>query len=191
MKVLVVGQGAREHALVWKLKQSPSVKTVYCAPGNAGTALDAINVDISDSDIPKLVEFAKQEQIDLTVVGPEVPLVAGLVDQLEAQGLKAFGPSKAAAQLEGSKVYAKKLMKHAGVPTADFGIFSQLALAEQWVESQEDRAWVVKANGLAAGKGVIMCANKAEAFKAIKAMLIHREFGDAGRQILIEDCLVR
>ena len=114
MKVLVVGQGAREHALVWKLKQSPSVKTVYCAPGNAGTALDAINVDISDSDIPKLVEFAKQEQIDLTVVGPEVPLVAGLVDQLEAQGLKAFGPSKAAAQLEGSKVYAKKLMKHAG-----------------------------------------------------------------------------
>ena len=190
MKVLVVGQGAREHALVWKLKQSPSVKTVYCAPGNAGTALDAINVDIADSDIPKLVEFAKQERIDLTVVGPEVPLVAGLVDQLEAAGLKVFGPSKAAAQLEGSKVYAKKLMKHANVPTADFGVFTQLALAEQWIETQSDRPWVVKANGLAAGKGVIMCSNKAEAFKAMKAMLIHREFGDAGKQILVEECLV-
>ena len=190
MKVLVVGQGAREHALVWKLKQSPSVKTVYCAPGNAGTALDAINVDIADSDLPKLVEFAKQERIDLTVVGPEVPLVAGLVDQLEAAGLKVFGPSKAAAQLEGSKVYAKKLMKHANVPTADFGVFTQLALAEQWIETQSDRPWVVKANGLAAGKGVIMCSNKAEAFKAMKAMLIHREFGDAGKQILVEECLV-
>ena len=190
MKVLVVGQGAREHALVWKLKQSPSVKTVYCAPGNAGTALDAINVDIADSDIPKLVEFAKQERIDLTVVGPEVPLVAGLVDLLEAAGLKVFGPSKAAAQLEGSKVYAKKLMKHANVPTADFGVFTQLALAEQWIETQSDRPWVVKANGLAAGKGVIMCSNKAEAFKAMKAMLIHREFGDAGKQILVEECLV-
>ena len=190
MKVLVVGQGAREHALVWKLKQSPSVKTVYCAPGNAGTALDAINVDIADSDLPKLVEFAKQERIDLTVVGPEVPLVAGLVDLLEAAGLKVFGPSKAAAQLEGSKVYAKKLMKHANVPTADFGVFTQLALAEQWIETQSDRPWVVKANGLAAGKGVIMCSNKAEAFKAMKAMLIHREFGDAGKQILVEECLV-
>lgn len=190
MKVLVVGQGGREHALVWKLKQSPTVETVYCAPGNAGTALDAINVDIADTDINGLVEFARKEKIDLTVVGPEAPLVAGLSDKLVAAGLKVFGPSRAAAALEGSKVFSKRLMKSANVPTADFAVFDHAELAKQWVDQVDDRAWVVKANGLAAGKGVIVCKDRKETHDAIQRMLVLREFGEAGKQIVIEECMV-
>ncbi len=190
MKVLVVGQGGREHALVWKLKQSPSVETVYCAPGNAGTGLDAINVDIADSDINGLVDFATKEKIDLVVVGPEAPLVAGLTDRMINAGLRVFGPSKAAAALEGSKVFSKRLMKSANVPTADFSVFDHVELAKQWVDQVDDRGWVVKANGLAAGKGVIVCKNRQETHDAIDRILKFREFGDAGKQIVIEELLV-
>jgi len=189
MKVLVVGQGGREHALLWKLKQSPSVTALFCAPGNAGTAQDGMNVDIRDSDIPGLVKFAQSQQIDLTVVGPEVPLCAGLVDALQKAGLKAFGPSKAAAQLEGSKIFSKKLMRRAGVPSADFQVFDRAEPAIGWLEAQEDHPWVVKADGLAAGKGAIVCATRQEAIDAVTLILVQRAFGEAGNQLLIEECL--
>lgn len=190
MKVLVVGQGGREHALVWKLKQSPSVSEVYCAPGNAGTALDAINVDIADSDLNGLVNYATEGKFDLVVVGPEAPLVAGLSDKLAAANIPVFGPSKAAAALEGSKVYSKRLMQAARVPTAGFAIFDHAELAKQWVDQSDERGWVVKANGLAAGKGVIVCKDRNETHEAIDRILRFREFGDAGKQIVIEEVLV-
>lgn len=190
MKVLVVGQGGREHALLWKLKQSPLVDTVYCAPGNAGTAADGINVDIADSDIAGLVQFAKDQQIDLTVVGPEAPLCAGLVDALEAEGLKAFGPSKAAAQLEASKVFTKRVLRRANVPTAKYELFDRAEAAIASLDTLEDGPCVVKADGLAAGKGAIVCRNHAEAKDAIRRILVDREFGDAGNELIIEECLV-
>src|SRR5262245_253427 len=137
MKVLVVGQGGREHTLVWKLKQSPSVTEVYCAPGNAGTALDCKNVDIKATDIPRLVKFAQTEKIDLTVVGPEAPLVAGIVDEFLKAGLRVFGPSKKAAELEGSKKFCKELIKKANVPTADFRVFTNAAEAMSYVTARE------------------------------------------------------
>jgi phosphoribosylamine---glycine ligase len=190
MKVLVVGQGGREHALLWKLKQSPLVDTIYCAPGNAGTAADGINVDIADSDITALVKFAKDEQIDLTVVGPEAPLCAGLVDALEAAGLKAFGPNKAAAQLENSKIFTKRILRRANVPTAKYEQFDRAEAAMASLDTVEDGPCVVKADGLAAGKGAIVCADHAEARDAIKRILIDREFGEAGNELIIEECLV-
>ncbi|MDA0285612.1 MAG: phosphoribosylamine--glycine ligase [Planctomycetota bacterium] len=190
MKVLVVGQGGREHALLWKLKQSPSVDEVFCAPGNAGTAADGLNVDISDSDVAGLVKFAVREQIGLAVVGPEVPLCAGIVDAFERAGVKAFGPSKAAAQLEGSKIFAKQVMRRANIPTASVEIFDRAEEAIGWLSKQEDQPWVVKADGLAAGKGAIVCANREEAVDAITLILTQRAFGDAGKQLIIEECLV-
>ncbi|MHC4878122.1 MAG: phosphoribosylamine--glycine ligase [Planctomycetota bacterium] len=189
MKVLVVGQGGREHALLWKLKQSPLVSEIFCAPGNAGTAEDGTNVDIADSDIPTLVKFAKENEIGLTVVGPEAPLCAGLADALEKEGLNVFGPSKAAAQLEGSKIFCKKLMQKAAVPTADFWTFNNAEQAEQFLNEREDGPIVVKADGLAAGKGAIVCRNRAEAMDAVTRMLVQREFGKAGLNVLIEECL--
>lgn len=190
MKTLVIGQGGREHVLAWKLAQSPSVKEVFCAPGNAGTATDAQNLDISATDIPALVSFAKKEQIGLTVVGPEAPLVAGAVDAFEAEGLKVFGPSQKAAELEGSKTFSKNLMKQAGVPTADYQSFTNFEDAIAYVEDRSEQPLVVKADGLAAGKGVTVCANKDEAVAAIKEMLQQRAFGKAGDRIVIEECLV-
>ncbi len=190
MKILVVGQGGREHALVWKLSQSPQVETVFCAPGNAGTAADGKNVDVSDIDICALVKFAQHEQIDLTVVGPEVPLCAGIVDEFRNAGLRAFGPNKAAAQLEGSKIVAKKIMRKANVPTADYQVFDRAEQAIGWLQAQDAEAWVVKADGLAAGKGAIVCSNHAEAIDAINLVLRDRAFGDAGNELLIEECLV-
>jgi len=190
MKVLVVGQGGREHALVWKLKHSPSVSEVHCAPGNAGTALDAINVDIPDSDHKAIIEYATTQKFDLIVVGPEAPLVNGLTDKLIGAGLRVFGPTRAAAQLEGSKVFSKRLMQSARVPTAAFSVFTNAELAKQWVDQAEDRGWVVKADGLAAGKGVLVCNDRQETHKAIDRILRLREFGEAGRQIVIEEKLV-
>lgn len=190
MKVLVVGSGGREHAIVWKLKQSPSVTQVYCAPGNAGIGLDCTNVDISATDIPQLIKFAKKEKIDLTVVGPEAPLVMGIVDQFEKAELKVFGPSKKAAELEGSKKFAKEVMRKANVPTADFRVFTNAAEAMSYIEEcEEGRRFVIKADGLAAGKGVTVCSNNDEARDAIKRMLLNKEFGDAGSRIVIEDRL--
>jgi len=194
VKVLVIGKGGREHALVWKLARSPRVTAVYCAPGNAGTAAEAKNVAIDPSDLndihfKQLTDFAKKEKIDLTVVGPEDPLVRGIVDAFEAQGLKIFGPSKAAAQLEGSKVFAKDLMRHAGVPTAAYRSFHTADSAERYLTEREESAVVVKADGLAAGKGAIVCKNRAEAIDAVTRIMRKREFGAAGDQVVIEEKL--
>lgn len=189
MKVLVIGQGGREHALAWKLAQSPDVSQVYCAPGNAGTALDATNVDIKATDAERLLRFATAERVDLTVVGPEVPLVEGLVDAFEQAGLRVFGPSRKAAELEGSKAFAKELMRHANVPTADYRIFKDLESALQYVEDRSEQPLVVKADGLAAGKGVAVCRTRAEATAAVREMMQQKAFGAAGERIVVEECL--
>ncbi len=186
INVLVIGKGGREHALVWKLAQSPRAGTVYCAPGNAGTAIDGVNVSIEATDFDKLIRFAKKENIGLTVVGPEDPLTLGIVDAFQAAGLRVFGPTKAAARLEGSKVFAKQLMRHADVPTAEFRIFDHPDPARTYVESREYPV-VVKADGLAGGKGVIICKDAADALKAIDRIMVREEFGPkAGRRIVIE-----
>ncbi|MEX0725437.1 MAG: phosphoribosylamine--glycine ligase [Planctomycetaceae bacterium] len=189
MKVLVIGQGGREHALVWKLKQSPLVTEVFCAPGNAGTALDGVNVDISPTDTDRLLKFAKKELIGLTVVGPEVPLVNGLVDVFEAAGLKTFGPSKKAAQLEGSKAFAKEIMRKANVPTADAKVFHTVEDALHFIDEREETPLVVKADGLASGKGVTVCPNRHAATRAIKECFVDQLFGEAGQTVLIEEML--
>jgi phosphoribosylamine--glycine ligase len=186
MKVLVVGKGGREHALVWKLAQSARVERVFCAPGNAGTAEDGVNVPIAPTDFDSLIRFAKKESIGLTVIGPEDPLTLGIVDAFQKEGLKVFGPSKEAARLEGSKVFAKKLMQHADVPTAEFRVFDHPDPARQYMETRQYPV-VVKADGLAAGKGVIVCSTKQEALAAIDRIMVREEFGRAaGRQIVIE-----
>ena len=190
MKILVVGSGGREHVLAWKLSHSPLVKKVYCAPGNAGTALDAENLNIPADDIMRLAKFAKENQIDLTIVGPEAPLVAGIVDEFQRQKLNVFGPTAAAARLEGSKVFTKKLLKKANIPTANFAVFNRMPEAMQYIDECEEQPLVVKADGLAAGKGVSVCANRAEARAAVKTMLQDRMFGEAGMQVVIEECLV-
>ncbi len=193
MKVLVVGQGGREHVLAWKLAQAKSVSKVFCAPGNAGTQVDAVNIDISATDIDRLLAFAKKEQIDLTVVGPEAPLVDGIVDIFKKEGLRIFGPSKAAAQLEGSKKFSKELMRDANIPTADFSSFNDLDAALHFLQDREEQAepaFVVKADGLAAGKGVIVCDNLREAREATRLIMEERSFGEAGDSVIIEDRLV-
>lgn len=190
MKVLVVGGGGREHALAWKIKQSSRVDRVFVAPGNAGTAIDAENVPISDADVPAIVKFAKENQIDLAVIGPESSLAAGIVDALTAAGIKAFGPSRQAAELEASKVFCKNLLRHADVPTADFRTFRDAASASAYLAEREDQPMVVKADGLAAGKGVIVCDNKAEAIDAVQRIAGNREFGAAGSQLVVEERLV-
>jgi phosphoribosylamine--glycine ligase len=189
MKVLVVGTGGREHALVWKLAQSPTVSKVFCAPGNAGTAVDGLNVDIGAANIEGLVKFAKAEEIGLTVVGPEAALVAGIVDAFEAAGLRIFGPSRLAAELEGSKVFAKDVLRQSAIPTAEAQVFSDAEAAEAYIADREEIALVVKADGLAAGKGVTVCPNKAVALEAIKRIMRQREFGDAGKRVIIEEKL--
>lgn len=185
-RVLVVGKGGREHALVWKLAQSPRVERVYCAPGNAGTAQDGVNVPIEPDRFERLIQFAKKERITLTVIGPEEPLAAGIVDEFEQAGLRVFGPSKAAAQLEASKVFAKRLMRHANVPTAEFREFDHPDPARYYIETRFEPL-VVKADGLAAGKGVIVCSTKQEALEAVNRIMVREEFGPiAGRQIIVE-----
>ena len=195
MKVLVVGGGGREHALAWKIAQSPRVSEVFVAPGNAGTAIDATNVDIAATDIDALVAFAKEKEIGLTVVGPEIPLVAGLVDALEAEGLKAFGPSKAAAELEGSKVFCKNMLRNADIPTATYQTFRTADEASRYIKDRYSERTdavpvVVKADGLAAGKGVIVCSTRSEALDAIDRIANQREFGEAGAELIIEEKLI-
>src|SRR5438270_2446847 len=186
MKVLVIGKGGREHALVWKLAQSPRAERVYCAPGNAGTAADGVNVPLEPNEIDRLARFAQKEKIGLTVVGPEEPLALGIVDHFQKAGLRIFGPTKAAAQVEASKVFAKQLMRHADVPTGEFRICDHPDPARHYIETREYPV-VVKADGLAAGKGVIVCANTEEALAAIDRIMVREEFGrTAGRQIVIE-----
>ena len=227
MRVLVIGRGGREHALVWKLAQSPRVEQVFCAPGNAGTSTEGINVAIDENDFDALLRFAKKESIGLTVVGPEAPLAAGIVDVFQKERLRIFGPSKAAAQVESSKAFAKKLMRDADVPTADFRIFDHPEPARHYLLSREyaitadgkqrpgpfpvsqifvedgirylhlpnlgkarigaAEPCVIKADGLAAGKGVFVCDTTEEALTAIDRIMVREEFGaGAGRQIVIE-----
>jgi len=226
MKVLIIGKGGREHALAWKIAQSPRVPTVYCAPGNAGTALDAVNVALDINDFDRLVSWARKEGIDLTIVGPEEPLARGIVDHFKKHGLRIFGPSKEAAQLEASKVFAKNLMRQADVPTAEFVIFDHPDAARNYIKTREyvvlgdgkhvsypfegykvivedgvkylldgrhrvkvspPEPMVVKADGLAAGKGVFVCCSTEEALQAIDHIMVREEFGrSAGRQVVIE-----
>lgn len=188
MRVLVVGGGGREHALVWKIRQSPLVKEVYCAPGNAGIARQARCVPIRVGDLQELVGFARRERIDLTVVGPEEPLVKGITERFQQEGLSVFGVSSKAAILEGSKSYAKELMKRYGIPTAEFEIFGQPQEARNYVKSK-GVPLVVKADGLAAGKGVFVCRSLEEAYRAIEEIMVKKSFGQAGEKVVVEECL--
>ncbi|MFB3066744.1 MAG: phosphoribosylamine--glycine ligase [Planctomycetota bacterium] len=188
MKVLVVGSGGREHALVWSLKRSPRASQVYAAPGNAGMAGLATCVDIAANDIERLVSFAKEVEIDLTVVGPEDPLCHGIVDTFEDAGLRVFGPRKAAAELEGSKVFSKRLMNHYLIPTATARTFDDLDEGIDFLRGADFPA-VIKADGLAAGKGVMIARDFDEAVNALQACLTENRFGEAGKQVLIEDFL--
>ncbi|MBQ1456414.1 MAG: phosphoribosylamine--glycine ligase [Thermoguttaceae bacterium] len=190
MNVLVIGSGGREHALCWKIAQSPKVDKVYVAPGNAGTAIDAVNVPIKETDFDALIQFAKRNDVGLTVVGPEVPLTLGIVDAFEKEGLRIFGPNAQAAQMEGSKTFCKKILQSGKVPTASYAEFTDADNAIYWLRTGGDAAAVVKADGLAAGKGVIVCANRQEAIDAVRRISEDREFGDAGRRFIIEDLLV-
>jgi len=186
MNVLVIGKGGREHALIWKIKQSPRAGNVFCAPGNAGTAIDAVNVPIEPIETDKLTRFCKKENIGLVVIGPEDPLAAGLSDLLRKQGIKVFGPSGSAARIEASKVFGKTLMRNADVPTAEFRIFDHPEPARAYIQTR-DYPVVVKADGLAAGKGVLVCKTNDEALAAVDRIMVRDEFGrTAGRQIVVE-----
>lgn len=189
MKILVIGSGGREHALAWKLGQSPKVEKVFVAPGNAGTAIDAENVPIAATDFPALIEFAQTNGVGLTVVGPEVPLTLGIVDAFEKEGLRIFGPNRKAAQMEGSKIFCKRILKTGNVPTAAYAEFDNAKDALSYLYDDRDIPIVVKADGLAAGKGVIVCDNRDEAKEAVSRICAEREFGDAGNRFIIEERL--
>ncbi|MBA0211324.1 phosphoribosylamine--glycine ligase [Pectobacterium brasiliense] len=190
MNILVIGNGGREHALAWKASQSPLAKRVYVAPGNAGTALEPAltNVDIAATDIPALVAFAQENHIDLTVVGPETPLVIGVVDAFQSAGLKIFGPTQGAAQLEGSKAFTKDFLARHNIPSAEYQNFTEVEPALAYVRSK-GAPIVIKADGLAAGKGVIVAMTLQEAENAIQDMLAGNAFGDAGHRIVVEEFL--
>jgi len=188
MKILVIGSGGREHALAWRLAQGAKVQKVYVAPGNAGTALEDGVENVAISAIPDLITFVKREDIYMTVVGPEAPLAAGVVDAFRAAGLKIFGPTQAAAQLESSKDFAKRFMTRHNIPTAFFETFSDIAAAKTYVE-KHGAPIVIKADGLAAGKGVVVAMSKDEAFDAIDMMLSDNKLGDAGARVVVEEFL--
>jgi len=191
MKVLVIGGGGREHALAWKLSQSPKCSEVFVAPGNPGTANEPniSNVDIKVEDTTGLVKFAQENDIELTVVGPEVPLVMGVVDAFEAAGLRCFGPSKAAAELEASKSFTKDFLARHKIPTADYQVFTEVEPAKNYIK-QQGAPIVVKADGLAAGKGVIVAMTEQQAIDAVEDMLSGNAFGDAGHRVVIEEFMV-
>lgn len=188
MRILVIGSGGREHALVWKIAQSKLADKVFCAPGNGGISQQAECIDIKAEDIPGLLEFSRKEKIDLTVVGPEAPLAVGIVNEFSKYGLKIFGPNKKASQLEASKVFAKELMAKYKVPTADFKVFDNADEAKKYIE-KIGTPCVVKADGLAQGKGVIVTKTINEAKDAVKSIMEDKVFGDAGNRVIIEDCL--
>ena len=189
MKILVLGGGGREHALVWKISQSPRVEKIYCAPGSPAIGALAALVAIAPEQILELADFAAKEAIDLTVVGPELPLTLGITDLFESRGLRIFGPNRAAAQLEGSKAFAKDILAENGIPTAAFGTFSDVGSAKAHL-AQHQPPYVIKADGLAAGKGVLICANREEAHAAIDEILVRKAFGGAGEKLVIEEFLV-
>lgn len=188
MKVLVIGGGGREHAIVWKLAQSRHVDKIYCSPGNAGIAELAECIDVGTENVDALLDFVKYEWIDLTIVGPEEPLSRGIVDAFEKQGRRILGPSKKAAQLESSKVFAKDFMKRYGIPSGEYSVFSSYVHAENHVK-MKGTPIVIKAEGLAAGKGVYVAANMDEAINALKLIMRDRIFGDAGDRVVVEECL--
>src|SRR4051812_16419533 len=188
MKLLVVGSGGREHALAWKLAQSPRVQLVYVAPGNGGTARDERLRNIDITAPAELADFVEQEQIAFTLVGPEAPLAAGIVNLFRSRGLKIFGPTKEAAQLESSKDFAKAFMKRHNIPTAEYETFTDAAAAHAYIDAK-GAPIVVKADGLAAGKGVVVAMNAEEAHAAVDSMLADNQFGDAGARVVIEEFL--
>jgi phosphoribosylamine--glycine ligase len=189
MKILVIGSGGREHTLVKQIRKSPRVTELYCAPGNAGIAADAEIVDINANDLPALLGFAKEKEIDLTVVGPEAPLCDGIVDLFTAEGLRIFGPSKAAAEIEGSKVFAKQLMQKHLIPTPTFRVFTDTEEALTYLRSVLDWPVVIKADGLAAGKGVIIAEHLGEADEVVRSVMEEGRFGEAGSRVVIEEYL--
>lgn len=186
MKILVVGGGGREHAICWKLSNEDNVEKIYCAPGNAGISQVAECIAIGDSDIDKLIDFVKENNIDLTVVGPEVPLVKGIVDRFEEEGLKIFGPNKECAQLEGSKSFSKDFMVKHNIPTAKYKEYTEIDKAISEIDSFGYPV-VIKADGLAAGKGVVILENKEDALDALKEMMLDKKFGEAGNKIVVEE----
>jgi len=184
-----VGGGGREHALAWKISQSPQISKLYCAPGNGGTAGIATNVDIGAEDIDALAGFAQKEKIDLTVVGPEAPLVKGIVNLFDSKGLRVFGPSAKAAELEGSKIFMKEILESAGVPTAKYKMFGDAESALSYLDTVTDYPIVVKADGLAAGKGVLVAPEKDSAKNFVNDLMSSKMFGESGEKIIIEQCL--
>lgn len=188
MNILVVGSGGREHALAWKIKQSRECSKLFCAPGNAGTARAALNVPIEAENIDDLLRFARDHKVDLTVVGPEVPLCDGIVDAFEGAGLRIFGPCKAAARLEGDKAYAKQLMRQHAIPTAEARIFDNYKSAYDYVATRDEPV-VIKASGLAAGKGVVVCDDPAAGLLALERIMKDRQFGAAGDTVVVEERL--
>jgi len=188
MNVLVIGGGGREHALCWKLRQSPGVNDLYCSPGNGGTGEVAVNVDMNIAEHPEVVKFCREKAVDLVVVGPEAPLAVGIADALVKEDISVFGPTYAGARLESSKIMAKEMMGYNDIPTAQFRIFDVFEKAEKYIRSVGAPV-VVKAYGLAAGKGVIVAGDVEEAVSAAKDMLVNKEFGSAGTRIIVEECL--
>ena len=190
MKILVIGSGGREHTIVWKLKESPKVRAVFCAPGNAGISRVARCVPVSPGDSTAVIDFVRKERIDYVVIGPETPLAAGLTDALRAAGIGVLGPSQEAAQLESSKVFAKDFMARHGIPTAQYATYQDPQIAMAYLNSDEARyPIVVKADGLAAGKGVVVARSAAEAREAVQRIMVYREFGSSGNRIIVEECL--
>lgn len=189
MKILVVGGGGREHAVIWKLAQSPLAEKIYCAPGNGGISELAECVNIGATDIDAMVDFAKEKEIDLVVVTPDDPLVLGMVDAMEAAGIRAFGPRRNAAIIEGSKVFSKELMKKYGIPTAAYEVFTDSASAIEYVKAQNSYPAVIKAEGLALGKGVIIAQNEQEAVNGIHEIMDDKKFGDSGNRVVVEEYL--
>ncbi len=188
MDILIIGSGGREHCLAWKIKQSELAGKIYIAPGNGGTMDLGENIDIKPDDIQGLAKFAEDKNIDLTVVGPEAPLVGGITDIFEEKGLKIFGPNKNLAQLEGSKIFAKQLLRKFNIPTADFEVFDNANKAKDYIR-KKGAPLVIKADGLAAGKGVIVCNTAEQAIEGVEDIMENKKFGSAGEKIIIEDCL--
>ena len=189
MKILVVGSGGREHAIALKLKENPAVEEIFAAPGNGGMAAFCTNVGVKATDVEGMVAFAKEAGVDFAVVTPDDPLVLGMADAMEAAGIPAFGPSKAAAVIEGSKVFSKNLMKKYGIPTAKYETFDDEAAAVAYLKAQNAYPAVVKADGLALGKGVIIAKNEQEAVDAVHSMMSDRVFGESGSHVVIEEYL--
>ena len=189
MKILVVGGGGREHAIIKKLKQSPAVTEIYAAPGNGGIAQDATGVDLKATDVEGITAFAAEQKMDYVVVAPDDPLVLGMVDALAEKGIPAFGPRKLAARLEGSKVFSKNLMKKYGIPTADYAVFDDAAKAMEYIQSKNEYPVVIKADGLALGKGVLICESEQQAKDGLKSMMEDKIFGKSGSTVVVEEFL--